>query len=408
VKTRAASRLVACLAAVTAHCLVVEASPSSADAPARKKDIWTITPTSTIAVDGHGYGHGRGMSQYGSEGAARAGLSAAQIMDFYYPGTTPGQATGRVKVWISADRDNDTTVVARPGLTLRDLQTLKKYSLPDRGAVLWRLAPGPGSRTVASYKKNGRWVKWRVLKGDGEFSAGGAPITLVLPKGARVAYRGALAARSPKPSKPKRRTVNRLPLDSYLKGVVPRETFPSWSPAALQAQAIAARTYAAFERAQPLSSIYQICDTTACQVYGGFSAEYASTNAAIEATAGAVRLDPAGEPAFTQFSASNGGWTVAGSQPYLVAVQDPYDGWSGNAHTNWTLPLTAGNVEKSFPAIGTLTSIAVDTRDGHGEWGGRALKMTLTGTQGSVQTTGEDFRFRVGLKSSWFTVRVTG
>jgi hypothetical protein len=33
--------------------------------------------------------------------------------------------------------------------------------------------------------------------------------------------------------------------------------------------------------------------------------------------------------------------------------------------------------------------------------------MTLTGTAGSVRTTGEDFRFRVRLKSSWFTLRVS-
>ncbi len=126
-------------------------------------------------------------------------------------------------------------------------------------------------------------------------------------------------------------------------------------------------------------------------------AEYASTNTAIDATAGQVRLDAAGQPAFTQFSSSNGGFSAAGSQPYLVAQADPYDGWSGNTNTTWTLPLTAGNVEKNYPAIGTLTSIAVDTRDGNGEWGGRALAMTLTGTAGSVTTTGEDFRFRVGL-----------
>jgi SpoIID/LytB domain protein len=158
----------------------------------------------------------------------------------------------------------------------------------------------------------------------------------------------------------------------------------------------------------PLSSIYQICDTTSCQVYGGFTAEYASTNAAVDATAGQVRLDAEGTPAFTQFSSSNGGWSAAGSVPYLVAQQDPYDGWSGNPNTTWTLPLTAGNVEKNYPAVGTLTSIAVDSRDGNGEWGGRATTMTLTGTGGSVQTTGEDFRLRVGLKSSWFTLRVTG
>jgi len=387
--------------------LVLTAVPAADAAPvSRKAEVWTITPTSTIAVDGHGYGHGRGMSQYGSEGAARAGLTSAQIMDFYYPGTTTGSAGGQVKVWITADRDNVLTVVARTGLQVRDLATKQKTVLPDNGSTKWRLTAGSDTRTVVSYFKK-RWVKWRTLKGDAELAAAGQPITLVLPS-SRVAYRGALASRAPKPGSPKRVTVNRLPLDSYLKGVVPRETFTSWSPAALESQAIAARTYAAFERAQPASQVYQICDTTSCQVYGGFTAEYASTNTAIEATAGQVRLDAAGQPAFTQFSSSNGGFTAAGSQPYLVARQDPYDGWPGNTNSSWTLPLTAGNVEKNYPSIGTLTSIAVDTRDGNGEWGGRALAMTLTGTAGSVHTTGEDFRFRVGLKSSWFTLRVTG
>ena len=402
------------LALTLSALLAVSVAPADAST-ARRSEVWPIGPGSTIAVDGHGYGHGRGMSQYGSEGAAREGLSAAQIMDFYYPGTTMGSKTGQVRVWISADRDNNTVVIARKGLKVRDLATKKKTVLPDKRATKWRLAPGTGTRTVVSFFRH-RWVKWKTLKGDAELSAGGQPITLVLPSG-RVAYRGALALRSrvsgaPRPGKAKRRTVNRLPLDGYLKGVVPKETFTSWHPAALESQAIAARTYAAFEMAAnqsgPLSSIYQICDTTACQVYGGFTAEYATTNAAVEATAGQVRLDAAGKPAFTQFSSSNGGWSTAGSQPYLVAQQDPYDGWSGNTNSSWTLPLTAGNVERNYPAIGTLTSIAIDSRDGNGEWGGRALTMTLTGTAGTVQTTGEEFRTLVGLKSSWFILRVTG
>jgi stage II sporulation protein D len=393
------------LAVTVSALLAVSVVPADASAT-RRSEVWPIGPGSTIAVDGHGYGHGRGMSQYGSEGAAQQGLNAAQIMDFYYPGTTMGSRTGQVRVWISADRDNNTIVLARPGLKLRDLATKKKTVLPDRRASKWRLAPGAGTKTVVSYFKN-RWVNWKTLKGDAELSAGGQPITLVTPHG-KVAYRGALASRAPKAGKPKRRTVNRLPLDSYLKGVVPKETFTSWHPAALESQAIAARTYAAFEMADPLSSIYQICDTTACQVYGGFTAEYATTNAAVEATAGQVRLDASGQPAFTQFSSSNGGWSAAGSKPYLVAQQDPYDGWAGNSNSSWTLPLTAGNVQSHYPAIGTLTSIAIDSRDGNGEWGGRALTMTLTGTAGTVQTTGEEFRTLVGLKSSWFVLRVTG
>jgi SpoIID/LytB domain protein len=393
------------LAAACALLAATAVPAADAQPAARLKDVWTITPGATIAVDGHGYGHGRGMSQYGSQGAALAGLTSAQIMDFYYPGTTPGQAGGQIRVWITEDRDRVLTVLARPGLKVRDLATKQKTALPDNGTTKWRLSAGSGTRTKVAFLKK-RWITWRTLKGDAELSAGGQPVTLVLP-GGKVAYRGALASRAPRPGKPKRVTVNRLPLDSYLKGVVPRETITSWSPAALESQAIAARTYAAYERANPVGKVSQICDTTSCQVYGGFSAEYASTNAAVEATAGQVRLDAEGRPAFTQFSSSNGGWSAAGSEPYLVAQQDPYDGWSGNPNTSWTLPLTAGNVEKSYPAIGTLTSIAVDSRTGNGEWGGRALDMTLTGTAGSVKTTGEEFRLRVGLKSSWFTLRVS-
>jgi SpoIID/LytB domain protein len=344
------------------------------------------------------------MTQYGSEGAARAGRTSRHIIAFYYPGTTGGKAGGQVKVWVSADRDRVVTVLRRPGLAVRDLQTRVKTLLPDKFATRWRLTAGGGTRTVVSFYRDG-WVRWRTLTGDGEFSAGGRPVTLVL-AGGNVAYRGALASRAPQPGERQRVTVNRLSLEDYLKGVVPRETFSTWHPAALQAQAIAARTYAAFERAHPLSRVYQICDTTSCQVYGGFTAEAASTNQAIAATRGSVRLDAAGRPAFTQFSSSNGGWSAAGSQPYLVAKKDPYDGWSGNPNSDWVLNLSAGNVERNYPAIGTLTSVSVDTRDGHGDLGGRVLKLTLTGSDGTVTTTGEDFRSRVGLKSSWFKFRV--
>ena len=123
------------LALATCAALVVTAVPAAhASSPPRpSQEVWTITPTSTIAVDGHGYGHGRGMSQYGSEGAARAGLTSAQIMDFYYPGTTAGQLGGQVKVWISADRDNVVTVVARPGLKVRDLVTKRRPRCPTTG-----------------------------------------------------------------------------------------------------------------------------------------------------------------------------------------------------------------------------------------------------------------------------------
>ena len=132
--------------------------------------------------------------------------------------------------------------------------------------------------------KTGRWHEWRVVGGDAELSAGGKPIKLLTPAGA-VRYRGVLRSASPRGSATQRDTVDILPLESYLKGVVPREVPALWHRHAVRAQTIAARTYAAYERAHAAAGHYQICDTAHCQVYGGYSAEYPTSNDAVDATA---------------------------------------------------------------------------------------------------------------------------
>ena len=65
-----------------------------------------------------------------------------------------------------------------------------------------------------------------------------------------------------------------LGLDDFVRGVVAREMPASWEPAAVQSQAVAARTYAAFERAANAGRAWHTCDTTSCQVYGGVAAEH--------------------------------------------------------------------------------------------------------------------------------------
>src|SRR5690606_15323622 len=144
----------------------------------------------------------------------------------------------------------------------------------------------------------------------------------------------------------------------YLKSVLPAEMPPSWHREANRAQAVAARTYAMWDRdVNKNSTWYDTCDTTQCQVYRGaadYNAagvrtavhEHASSTAAVDATAGRY-LRYSGEPAFTQFSASNGGYSVAGSRPYLKASADPYDGYP-----QWTETLTAKRIETAYPAIG--------------------------------------------------------
>lgn len=371
-------------------------------APAHATDRWSVPSEGSVTITGHGFGHGRGMSQYGAQGAARQGRTHAEILDFYYPGTTRGQAGGRVSVLISADTTDDLVVRTRRGLTVRDLKARQQWVLPANGARRWRVATNRRGVTRVAYRTD-RWHRWRTLSGDAEFAAGGRPVTLVTPTGARP-YRGRLRhASAPGGGHD---TVNVLRLDAYLRGVVPLEIPATWSPEAVRAQAVAARTYAAYERAHPRARHAQLCDTTSCQVYGGVAAEHPASTAAIVATRGTVLL-AGGKPAFTQFSSSSGGWTAAGSMPYLRAVEDPYDGWSGNPVHSWTVRLDASRIERAWPRIGDLHTIRVAARDGNGEWGGRVRSLVLTGTGGSVTVTGDTFRTTLGLRSTYLTFRVS-
>jgi stage II sporulation protein D len=361
----------------------------------------------TLTVSGRGFGHGHGMSQYGAQGAARQGLSAKQIVAFYYPHTRAGHAGGKVKVLISADTDNNTTVLTAPRLTVADLGNGSTHRVPTAGAVgkatRWRLSPAAGGRTTVAYR-TGAWHTWRTLAGDGAFRAS-RPLTLVVGSG-HVTYRGILQSRTPLNGPAARRiTVNKVSLEAYVQGVIPREMPALWLPAALRAQAIAARTYASFEARSSTNPLVNLCDTSACQVYGGKSAEFSTTNQATAKTAGLIRTFH-GAPAFTQFSASNGGWMAKGSQPYLVAKKDTFDPWSGNPYRSWTTKVTAAAIEKAFPSIGNLTNISVTTRDGHGVLGGRVLAMRLVGSTGTVTPTGDAFRGALGLRSTWFALAV--
>jgi stage II sporulation protein D len=370
-------------------------------APAQAVDRWDVPRQATITIKGHGYGHGRGMSQYGAEGAAREGLGFRQIASFYYPGTEWGRARGRISVLLTADTSDDLVVRARSGLTVRDEGSGEALSLPANGATRWRVTRNDGTYRVGFHRE--RWRRWRVLKGPGSFAAGGEPVTLVTPTGDR-SYRGWLTTAQP-PVSTGLVTVNDVSLEAYLRGVVPLEIPASWSAAAVRAQSVAARTYAAYERAHPRSSVYDICDTWSCQVYGGASAEHPDSDAAVAATR-RLALHHKGEPAFTQFGSSSGGWTVAGGFPYLPAQPDPYDGWAGNPNHDWSLRVTDRRFESAFPSLGNLRRIVVASRAGHGQWGGRVERLRLVGSRGTVTVPGDSMRSALGLKSTWVTFRV--
>jgi len=99
--------------------ILVLATLPSGLAAAREVDPAEQQAGTTIT--GRGYGHGRGMSQYGAQGSALAGQTAKQILDFYYPGTAIGKATGNIRVRLTADTTDGVRVASANNLKLRDL-----------------------------------------------------------------------------------------------------------------------------------------------------------------------------------------------------------------------------------------------------------------------------------------------
>ncbi|MDT0201926.1 SpoIID/LytB domain-containing protein [Nocardioides sp. AE5] len=393
--------LTAASGAPVAGVVGLAASAVAADVTVNK--TYNMPATGAVTLNGHGFGHGHGMSQYGAEGAARQGRTWQQILAFYYPGTTLSTATGSIRVWLTADTDRFVEVAPRSGLKVNNIDTGVTLTLPTNiGAKRWRLSSASnGVSRIEFLNSSNHWQVWRNSPGTNEFTAANSMELYI--GGKPVRYRGALRSAITNPGTTARRTVNVLPLDHYLQGVVASEMPATWHANAVRSQAVAARTYAARQRQSPLTAHYDICDTTSCQVYGGVAKEHANTTAAIRATAGQV-LTHDGKPAFTQYSSSNGGWTSASPNvPYMPAKSDPYDGWSGNPNHDWSIQLDVSRIEKAWPALGDLKAIQIKTRDGNGEWDGRVMTMTLQGSKGNVNVTGNTFRMTLGLKSTWFT-----
>src|SRR4051794_14073569 len=397
-------------------------------APVSVHEVYRVPPGGVFTLDGHGYGHGHGMSQFGAYGAAEKGLTYQQIVGFYYPHTSLVTRSARpVRVLVSAAQGAPVTILPRAGVKTSvstGVAGVPACTLPtsyDGGKTTvqrWRakvVSTADGTRVRLQKTVDGsRWTAGNPPKCDAKWSAPlngsitfttGSYVRLVV-GGSIRRYRGAIrAAFTGSSTYP----VDVVPLESYLRSVVPSEMPSSWSAAALRAQAVAARTYAAFVSEHPhpgVGAYFDLYDTTSDQMYTGMSAEVTSTNDAIAATAGNVLQDAQGHAAFTQFSSSSGGWTVAGGQPYLIAQKDPYDGVpqvSWNPHS-WRTTLSAASIRSAYPSVGAVQSLVVTGRDGNGAWGGRVTSLTVHGSSGSAVVSGTSFRSAFGLRSEWFRV----
>ena len=353
----------------------------------------------TVGFSGHGWGHGRGMGQWGALGyAADQGWSDQRILDHYYGGTTAGTIP-----------DVDLTVrltaldgAASIAITSRAPFRVDGFAIGGGDAAVftragdgWTMTGRPGGCNGANLPSGvgvGRIPTVSTVSAPGDDRS-----RMLTVCGVDRPYRGAL--RPTVDPDGASRLVNVVDIESYLRGVVPRESSASWADvggaAALRAQAVAARSYAAAERRSTYAST---CDTTSCQVYGGAASEDPRSDAAVAATAGVVRRTAAGAVARTEFSASTGGWTAGGQ---FTAVPD--EGDVRAPRHDWTLSVPVARIEAVYPTVGTFRSLTVTARNGLGADGGRATAVRIDGSRGSTTTTGDAVRGALGLFSDWFT-----
>jgi SpoIID/LytB domain protein len=225
------------------------------------------------------------------------------------------------------------------------------------------------------------------------FEPGAQPLTLD-----GSAYRGALTV------EPGFTVVNTVPMESYLRGVVPAEMPSNWLRQALETQAVAARSYALSEL-RP-GAAFDVYPDQRSQMYLGIGAERASTDAAVADTADQI-LTWHGAVAQTLFYSSSGGRTAAatdawaGARPvsYLRSVADPYDRIS--PYHRWRpLVLTAARMANrlGLNAIRDVTAEAAPSG-----WVRRVDVQTPSGTLSLPATR---FARSLGLRSQSFRIAV--
>jgi stage II sporulation protein D len=333
-------------------------------------------------IRGGGFGHGVGMSQYGAYGYARHGWTYGQILRHYYQGTRIARTGNRkVRVLLGTDRGIVRFRGANRLAGVRNLRPSTTYTARRSGA---RVALYAGHRLV------GRYGLVRVYRQGGTVRFLGSTMNGV----ANGRFRGALDIG------PGLTVINRVALDDYVKGVVSGEMPYSWDPQALEAQAVAARTYALATR--KLGGGFDLYPDTRSQVYQGVSGERFATNAAVNATRGRI-VTYEGAPIVTYYFSTSGGETEnveysffgALPEPYLRGVKDPYDGIS--PRHRWRVRFSAAGLGSRLGSRGRLRRVKVLKRG----FSPRIVRARIYGTRGSRTLNGAQIRARLGLYDSW-------
>ena len=383
-----------------------------------------------VTFYGKGWGHGVGLSQWGAqgwaEGAVGPRLTGEEIVAKYFPGTrlSTQPITQPFRVLLSAP---STGCVGRTIANVARMQSeggMRLVNSADPSLVYIETAP---NQPLRFWNDGGSLVVRDEWSREIVFSA---PDTLMLmprqfwdpiyidQKG--LGYSGNLQVGLREEGN--LRVVNFVSSDDYMRGALPGEMPSHWEFEALRAQAIAARTYAAWRQSTAGDRTWDVRDDTADQCYGGDGFESARTSAAVAATASLI-LTYDGKPIRALYSSASGGisenvgcvldaqkvngtWQCTQGWPYLQVTEDPaeaaaYDKRGGMPHTLWSQWFSGAEIRKQIIEdygvdIGRLVSIQFKESPG-----GRPISVLVRGTFADVDLKGDRFlRTTLGLKST--------
>jgi stage II sporulation protein D len=370
---------------------------------------------------GRGNGHGLGMSQWGARGRASAGQDYKKILSTYYTGTridTP-DTSAMVRIALT----DDPIDLARPWPRLFGLLAFVAGPVTVDGTPQLQAATGAAvgfdanasgqpiafvlaadgsrgapvviTRTLTIHTTSPAGIRTNIMQiMGGDFRSGAeqrryAGVLQIVPKGAATIL-----------------PVNVLPMEDYLKGVVPAEMPPYWGVEALKAQAIAGRTYAIGHVGR--AGDFDLRASELDQAYSGLTDQRAESNAAVDGTRGQV-LTYLGQLITAFYMASDGGhtesseyrfvqWnhgpTLRSHLGYLTGISDPFD-----RAPSWQVgPFSASGAAVILQDNGNdigdrLLGIDVLQKDPSG----RLVGVRLRGSSKTVEISGPALRAWFGL-----------
>ncbi|MBI5156518.1 MAG: peptidoglycan-binding protein [Acidimicrobiia bacterium] len=389
----------------------------------------------TFTFAGGGYGHSVGMSQFGAYGMALEGFSWTDILSHYFTGASPGPVDAALAarpLWVNLQ-------VERPSVSLTVRATGSAPTVP----VVFTSAAGTvavvAGETVTISRSGDTCT---VTAPAGSFSGpcaidaqwdgwSGSPTTAFVIAGCSQMNWNLASGSQQQPCTYARGTLHLRPdnntatiagsieiaMEDYILGISEMPYFwgDSGGQAALEAQAVAARSYAyarLLTRGTPESRPWcwcQLYDTPVDQNYVGWGHGTQHWIDAVRSTAGQVMFHPGATrngvqvPIDTFYSSSTFGWTensedsFTATLPYTKAVDDHWSGLAAvrNGNFRWTRTFTASQLTAALPGMASVTGATITRCSASGA----ALEITFTGSGGPRTFHTRELRGTLGLRS---------